>query len=150
MRDLKPNRNIKINYAGTNWIEISRDLLFIAGREVHKMSYTDAIRMGLIEGNKEGWRLPTIKEWKFLSPLGELGIISFPGFYYLTSETSDEYIPEKIRDEDDEIQKTLSEDPFAFDDSVMDQIYVWDVRENEEWLQYDGDTYDYILIRDIR
>jgi len=32
----------------------------------------------------------------------------------------------------------------------MDQIYVWDVRENEEWEQYDGDVFSYILIRDLK
>lgn len=143
-------KNLRINYPNSG-IEISREPLSDSGYIYHKLTYTQALNLGLIEGNKDGWRLPTIKELKFLSWFEPLGIISFFGIYFLlTSETSDGYIPEKIRDEDDEIQQTLSEDPFAFDDSLMGQIYVWDVNENEEWLQYDGDAFSYILIRDIK
>ena len=139
-------KNLRINYPNPG-IEISREPLLDSGHIYNKLTYTEALNLGLIEGNKDGWRLPTIKELKFLSEFEPLGIISFFGIYFLlTLETSDEYIPEKIRDEDAEIQKTLSEDP----DSVMDQIYVWDVNENEEWLQYDGDHFSYILIRDIK
>lgn len=140
-------KNLRINYLG---IEVSEEPLSDSGHIYRKLTYTQALDLGLIEGNKDGWRLPTIKEWKFLSWFEPLGIISFFGLYYLTSETSDEYIPEKIRDEDDEIQQTLSEDPFAFDGSVIDHIYTWDVTESKEWLQYDGDLFSYILIRDIK
>jgi len=141
-------KNLRINYPNSG-IEVSDEPLSDSGHIYRKLTYTQALNLGLIEGNKDGWRLPTIKEWKFLSWFEPLGIISFPGLYYLTSEACEDYIPEKIRDWDDEIQQTLSEDPFAFDDSGMDQIYVWDVQESEEWEQYDGDVFSYILIRDI-
>lgn len=140
-------KNLRINYLG---IEVSDKPITGSNSIYRKLTYTQALELDLIEGDKDGWRLPTIKEWKFLSWLEPLEIISFFGVYYLTSEADDEYIPEKIRDENDELQQTLAEDPFAFDNSGMDQIYVWDVRESEEWLQYDGDAFSYILIRDIK
>jgi hypothetical protein len=136
----------RINYLG---IEVSDKIIKRSNSEYYKLTYTQALELDLIEGDKDGWRLPTIKEWKFLSAFGPLGIISLSQLYYLTSDAYEGYIPEKIRDEDDEIQQTLDEDPFAFDNSGMDQIYVWDVRENEEWEQYDGDVFSYILIRDF-
>ena len=139
-------KNLRINYLG---IEVSDKPITGSNSIYRKLTYTQALELDLIEGDKDGWRLPTIKEWKFLSWLEPLEIISFFGVYYLTSEADDEYIPEKIRDENDELQQTLAEDPFAFDNSGMDQIYVWDVRESEEWLQYDGDAFSYILIRDF-
>lgn len=140
-------KNLRINYLG---IEVSDKPITGSNSIYRKLTYTQALELDLIEGDKDGWRLPTIKEWKFLSWLEPLEIISFFGVYYLTSEADDEYIPEKIRDENDELQQTLSEDPFAFVNSGMDQIYVWDVQESEEWLQYDGDAFSYILIRDIK
>ena len=140
-------KNLRINYLG---IEVSDKNITRSNSEYYKLTYTQALELDLIEGDKDGWRLPTIKEWKFLSAFGPLGIISLAGIYYLTSEACEDYIPEKVRDWDDEIQQTLSEDPFAFDNSGMDQIYVWDVRENEEWEQYDGDVFSYILIRDLK
>jgi hypothetical protein len=115
------------------------------------MSYTQALGLSLIEGDGDGWRLPTIKEWRYLDTLGSLGVISLYGSYFLTSETDPEYIPEKIRDSDPEIQGNLMEDPFYYDNSGIDQVYIWDTTENEEWGgQYDGDRYPYILIRKIK
>jgi hypothetical protein len=115
------------------------------------MSYTQALGLSLIEGDGDGWRLPTIKEWRYLDTLGSLGVISLYGSYFLTSETDPEYIPEKIRDSDPEIQGNLMEDPFYYDNSGIDQIYIWDTREHEEWGgQYDGDLYPYLLIRKIK
>jgi len=140
-------KNLRINYLG---IEVSDKNITRSNSEYYKLTYTQALELDLIEGDKDGWRLPTIKEWKFLSWLEPLEIIYFPWDYYLTSEADEEYIPEKIRDEDDEIQQTLSEDPFAFVNSGIDQIYVWDVTESEKFLEYDGDVFSYILIRDLK
>lgn len=146
-------KNLRINYLG---IEIYRGILSDIiksdfGLSYDRLTYTQALNLGLIEGNKNGWRLPKIKEWRFLSSLDFLGIISLSEqFYYLTSETTKEYIPEEIRDQDEEIQQILSEDPFALDDSGIDQIYVWDPKEKEKWEQYDGNDFNYILIRDLK
>jgi hypothetical protein len=115
------------------------------------MSYTQALGLNLIEGDRDGWKLPTIKEWRYLDTLGSLGVISLYGSYFLTSETDPEYIPEKIRDSDPEIQENLMEDPFYYDNSGIDQVYIWDTIEHEEWGgQYDGDLYPYLLIRKIK
>jgi hypothetical protein len=115
------------------------------------MSYTQALGLNLIEGDRDGWRLPTIKEWRYLDTLASLGVISLYGSYFLTSETDPEYIPETIRDSDPEIQGNLMEDPFYYDNSGIDQVYIWDTIEHEEWGgQYDGDLYPYLLIRKIK
>ena len=139
-------KNLRINYLG---IEISNKPYSHSDGIYHKMSYTEAVRLNLIEGNKDGWRLPTIKEWKFLSWFEPLEIITFPESYYLTSEAPPEYIPEKIRNEDLDFQRELSENPYAFQNSGIDEIYIWDSKESEEWISFDGDAYHYILLRNF-
>jgi hypothetical protein len=141
---------LKINFF--NISEVSKTPLTINGKLGKKITYTEALELNLIEGNEDGWRLPTLKEWKFISLLEPLGIISFPEGEYLTSETYPDYIPEIVRDEDPEINDILSENPFSFDDSGISDVYIWDTRDNGEydWAGYDGDPYYYILVRNIK
>lgn len=139
-------KNLRIKGLG---IEISNKPFSNSGGIYYKMSYTEAVKLDLIKGNEDGWRLPTIKEWKFLMWLEPLGIISFDEAYYLTSDAPPEYIPEKIRNADLDFQRELSENPYAFQNSGIDEIYIWDSRESEEWISFDGDAYHYILLRNF-
>jgi len=84
---------LKINFF--NISEVSKTPLIINGKLGKKITYTEALELNLIEGNEDGWRLPTIKEWHFLKWLEPLEIISFDEDYYLTSDTDPEYIPKK-------------------------------------------------------
>ena len=142
--------NLRIKYLGIKDVEVSTEPLILAGRSCHSMTYTDALDMGLIKGNKNGWRIPSISEWKFLFPLEKLGIISFPSYYYLTSDIDPEYIPKKIRDSDPEIQEMIEEDPYYLEESGIAVVYIWDTQMEDEWGgEYDGNSYGYILIRDL-
>jgi len=67
-------KNLRINYLG---IEVSDKPITRSNSIYRKLTYTQALELDLIEGDKDGWRLPTIKEWKFLSWLEPLEIISF-------------------------------------------------------------------------
>ena len=136
----------RINYLG---IEISNKPMLFTYHSL--MDYSEAIDLDLIKGNKDGWRLPSIKEWKFLSILEPLEIISFPEYYYLTSEAGPEYIPLIIRNTDPVISKRIEEDPSYLEDSGIGDIYIWDSRMNDEWSgEYDGTSLPYILVRDIK
>jgi hypothetical protein len=133
---------LKINFF--NISEISKTPLIINGKPGKKITYTEALELNLIEGNKDGWRLPTIKEWYFLMWLEPLEIISFNENYYLTSETDPKYIPQKIRDSD-------PESPFYLEGSGISSTYIWDTFESEEIEEpYDGYYYHYVLVRDLR
>jgi hypothetical protein len=140
---------LKINFF--NISEVSKTPLIINGKPEKKITYTEALKLNLIEGNKDGWRLPTIKEWHFLMWLEPLEIISFNENYYLTSETGPEYIPEKIRNSDLEIQNNIKQNSFYLQGSGISSTYIWDNSENEAWEEsYDGYYYHYVLVRDLK
>jgi len=140
---------LKINFF--NISEVSKTPLIINGKPEEKITYTEALKLNLIEGNKDGWRLPTIKEWHFLMWLEPLEIISFNENYYLTSETGPEYIPEKIRNSDLEIQNNIKQNSFYLQGSGISSTYIWDTSESEAWEEsYDGYDYHYVLVRDLR
>ena len=83
--------------------------------------------------------------------LEPLEIISFNEDYYLTSETGPEYIPEKIRNSDLEIQNNIKQNSFYLQGSGISSTYIWDNSESEAWEEsYDGYDYHYVLVRDLR
>jgi len=140
---------LKINFF--NISEVSKTPLIINGKPEEKITYTEALKLNLIEGNKDGWRLPTIKEWHFLMWLEPLEIISFNENYYLTSETGPEYIPEKIRNSDLEIQNNIKQNSFYLQGSGISSTYIWDTSDGEAWEEsYDGYDYHYVLVSDLR
>jgi hypothetical protein len=140
---------LKINFF--NISEISKTPLTINGKLGKKITYTEALELNLIEGNEDGWRLPTIKEWHFLMWLEPLEIISFDEDYYLTSDTDPKYIPQKIRDSDPEIQSMMKRNAFYLQGSGISSTYIWDTSESEELEEpYDGYYYHYVLVRDIK
>lgn len=141
-------KNLRINYLG---IEVSNKFLSVDGREIHKISYSDAIDRELIKGDKDGWRLPTIEEWRFLSTLKPLGIyVFFPYRYYLTSEADPDYVPSKIRDTDPEILNKIEEDPSYLEESGIASVFLWDTHFDEEYPgNFDEDSYPYIMVREF-
>jgi hypothetical protein len=131
-------------------IEFSQDPLIVAGRELLRMNYCDAIKMNLIKGNKDGWRIPSIKEMKFFDDLTTLEIVDLPQYYYLTSEAGPSYISREERENNPEIQNAMEEDPFYLSESGISDTYIWDSQMHDAWGgQYDENSYHYILIRNI-